>query len=310
MGLTYYRALLRRVFRDGNWALLRVFLRSLVDGRAPDMRIVNKIIDEMRRKAARNLESMARVKYMRVVTMKNPSLDPLRAYLSEREKISDFVLKSYGKKIIDEGTNLIGLAGKFDELAPRADGLSRISVGRRREDIFRRIGLKNLERSFLLGSPTQAGDQAILRELRKESSIFNAQGKMVLPVRSKNPISGELDYYGKTRAWSPEHYSEMVSLATVQEMDVVGNVENAQAMGTRLLRWNSTGKSKAQYISENDPRCAAVDGEFCTYIEGGITIGRRKIPHIKQLLPGPFNIPHPYCRHTLKPVPESILGAA
>lgn len=307
MRLSYLKALFRRALQEGNRRLIRIFLRSLVDGRAPDLRAVNVIIDEMRRKAARNLDRMARVKFMSIVRVKEPSLEPLRSYLSERERITDFVLKSYGKTVVDEATNLISLSSSIEEKLSRIDGLGGINIGRRREDIFRRIGLKNLEKSFLYGSPTQRGDQLILRELKKNSSIFNSGGQMVLPVRSKNPLTGELDYYGKTRAFSPEHYSEMVSLATVQEMDTVANVENARQMGTRLLKWSTTGKSKAQYIEENDPRCAAVDNEYCTYVQGGITIGRRKIPHIKELLPGPFNIPHPYCRHTLKPVPESIL---
>lgn len=310
MRLVILKALLRRAFSEGNRRLVRIFLRSLIDGRAPEVRAIGIIIDDMRAKAARINEQMAKIKYFNVVTQKSPSLEPLRAYLRERQAITDFILKSYGKNIIDEAQNLITLSGQIDEKLSRLDGLGGVNIGRRREDLFRRIGLKNLEKSFLYGSPTQRGDQLILAELKKNSKIFDSKGKMILPVRSKNPITGELDYYGKTRAWSPEHYSEMVSLSTIHEMDTVGNIENARAMQTRLLKWSTTGKSKAQYIEEHDPRCAAVDNEYCTYVNGGIALGGRKIPHIKDLLPGPFNIPHPYCRHTLKPVPESLLEAA
>lgn len=306
MRLAYWRAILKRIFKQTNQRLIRIFLRSLIDGQTPDVRIIDGIIEDARRKAARATEQLAKIKFTSIVKSKEQSLIPLRAYLNERNRITEFMLKSYSKKILEESANLISLSDKIGGNS----GMPGVSIGRRRNDVFREIGLKNLEKSFLRGSPTALGDKLILSDLRKNSKIFDSQGNMVLSVRTRNPLTGQMDYIGKTRAYSPEHYSEMVSLATVQEMDVVGNVENAKEMGTRLLKWNTTGKSRSQYIKENDPRCAAVDNQYCTYVEGGIRIGRRRIPHIKELLPGPFSIPHPYCRHTLKPVPESVLEAA
>ena len=53
-------------------------------------------------------------------------------------------------------------------------------------------------------------------------------------------------------------------------------------------------------------RCARVDGQIASIESGGSTINGVTYPYFKDLLPGPFNICHPNCRHRFTPLLEEV----
>jgi hypothetical protein len=139
--------------------------------------------------------------------------------------------------------------------------------------------------------------------------LFHEDGeaKFMLQVRTGGE-DGE--YRGKFQAWSAEKYADLVAITTAAEADVAANLDQAREIGTRIVKWNSTGKGVDFYLRIGDTRCARVDGQYASIEPAGTTINGVYYPYYKseERLPGRFSICHPNCRHRLTPVPEEVLG--
>lgn len=126
----------------------------------------------------------------------------------------------------------------------------------------------------------------------------------MLRVKNKGSYEGVPKY----QAWTPEKYADLVAITTAGEAEGAANISEAGELGTRLIKWNTTGKGASFYASIGDLRCAAVDGQIASLEEGGTTIGDKHFPYWRDLLPGPYNTCHPNCRHRFAPYLEEAVG--
>lgn len=136
--------------------------------------------------------------------------------------------------------------------------------------------------------------------------LFNEDGEAKFLLRVKN--KGSYEGVPKYQAWSPHKYADLVAITTAGEAEGAANISEAGELGTRLIKWNSTGKGASFYASIGDMRCAAVDGQIASLEETGTTINGKHYPYWRTLLPGPYNTCHPNCRHRFAPILEEVVG--
>ncbi|MBS0618395.1 MAG: hypothetical protein JSR44_09415 [Spirochaetes bacterium] len=136
--------------------------------------------------------------------------------------------------------------------------------------------------------------------------LFNEDGEAKFLLRVKN--KGSYEGVPKYQAWSPHKYADLVAITTAGEAEGAANISEAGELGTRLIKWNSTGKGASFYASIGDMRCAAVDGQIASLEETGTTINGKHYPYWRTLLPGPYNTCHPNCRHRFAPILEEVVA--
>jgi hypothetical protein len=272
-------------------------------------------MSEILNKTEGAMQKIGKDAYDRVMSSATPNLFGLNQMLKERSQYYSERLNDY-KYLIK----------KFDNPS--------IIIGRRGQDIVREMTLDTLEEGFLKGNPTaftetklvdrilnspkavKFADRATAETAMKQFHstvvdkipLFHEDGeaKFMLQVRSGGE-DGE--YRGKFQAWSAEKYADLVAITTAAEADVAANLDQAREIGTRIVKWNSTGKGREFYMRIGDTRCARVDGQYASLEPEGTTINGVFYPYYKspERLPGRFNTCHPNCRHRLTPVPEEVL---
>lgn len=280
------------------------------------MRLINRIMSDILNKTERAMDEIGKTAYGRVMSSATPNLFGLNQMLKERSSYYSDRLNDYKF-----------LYKKFERPGE--------IIGRRGNDLVRELSLETLEEGFLKGNPTaftetalidrivnspkavkfadRAAAETAMKEFRAnvvdKIPLFHEDGepKFLLQVRSGGE-DGE--YKGKFQAWSAEKYADLVAITTAAEADVAANLDQAREIGTRIVKWNSTGKGREFYMSIGDTRCARVDGQYASLEPDGTTINGVFYPYYKspERLPGRFNTCHPNCRHRLTPVPEEILN--
>jgi hypothetical protein len=286
------------------------------EGRYVELKLIDRMMSEILNRTEGAMKQIGESAYARVMSSATPNLFGLNQMIKER-------LQYYSERLDD-----------YKYLIKRFDNPS-IFIGRRGQDIVRELSLETLEEGFLRGNPTAFTEKKLIDRLvnspkvmkfaDRESAetamkqfhstvvdkipLFHEDGeaKFMLQVRSGGE-DGE--YRGKFQAWSAEKYADLVAITTAAEADVAANLDQAREIGTRIVKWNSTGKGADFYLRIGDTRCARVDGQYASIEPGGTTINGVYYPYYKseERLPGRFSICHPNCRHRLTPVPEEILG--
>jgi hypothetical protein len=194
-----------------------------------------------------------------------------------------------------------------------------MTIGRRGQDVVRELTLTTLERSMIEGEPAllhrdklrtamiKAGRPELARsieagldpaaELMQSIPLFHKDGKPHFYLKTKT---------GAYMAFSVDSYVDLVSTTTSEEADRMAQPEKARALGTRLVKFNKTGKGKAFYLATNDERCAAVDGEVFSIEETGTLVNGTLYQYWREALPGPYVTCHPYCQHFMRPFAEAL----
>lgn len=301
---------LREVWSHGVFGILRIVLTALRGGGTVDLRIVDGLIKEIERKTMKSIERIAADRYFQIASSAEPNLAPLRALLAERQDYVSSTLAGYRFAI-----------KKFDNPA--------LKIGRRGQDIIREMSLETLEEGFLRGNPTALTAESLVEKIVKKGTLFDSfesaaeaiektridvvrkiplfhedgEAKFLLQVKTKG------QYRGAFRRFSVASYADLVAVTTAGEADGAGHMAQAAEIGTRIVKWNSTGKGKAFYRSIGDDRCANVDGEFASLEPEGTTINGTYYPYIHsdERLPGRYLTCHPYCRHGFRAYPEEAL---
>jgi hypothetical protein len=306
----------RVAWSRGVYTSLREVLSAMKEGRYVELKLIDRMMSEILNRTEGAIKQIGESAYARVMSAVTPNLFGLNQMIKER-------LQYYSERLDD-----------YRYLIKRFDNPS-IFIGRRGQDIVRELSLETLEEGFLRGNPTAFTEKKLIDRLvnspkvvkfaDRESAetamkqfhstvvdkipLFHEDGeaKFMLQVRSGGE-DGE--YRGKFQAWSAEKYADLVAITTAAEADVAANLDQAREIGTRIVKWNSTGKGVDFYLRIGDTRCARVDGQYASIEPGGTTINGVYYPYYKseERLPGRFSICHPNCRHRLTPVPEEVLG--
>lgn len=185
----------------------------------------------------------------------------------------------------DDGARLVGarpmglvrrqaIGAIVDSVVARLDS-SLVTVGRRFDDTFRRVGLQQAGRQLARELPEQAAAALMRRELM-------ARG-----------LTGFVDKRG--HRWRLQHYSTMVIRTTTSEAGNRGVADAVLTVGRDLVRVSLPEGRPGCHHHPNDPTnpCRAAEGK--TFSLTGHTEGVPVLPHIP-----PF---HPNCQHGLAPAP-------
>ncbi|GAB4422305.1 MAG: hypothetical protein OHK0011_01110 [Turneriella sp.] len=303
------RRYLRAAWKRGIYSVLLEVLRALRDRDLVEMRIVDRILEDIHKKTVKAMETIGTHGYLKVVSAAEPNLYPLKEML--RQKAQDQAERLRGYRY---------LVKQFDN--------PHISIGRRGQDLIRELSMEALEEGFLNGNPSVFTEKKLVQKIVKSGKLYKSEQEATEALSSLHhdvvrdiPLFHEDGnvkfmlhektrgvYQGRYRAWDVERYADLVAFTTAAEADAAANVEHAKELGTRLIKWNSTGKGVAFYESIGDTRCAAVDGRIAAIVPEGVTINGIRYPYYKELLPGPYNTCHPYCRHRMTPLPEEAVG--
>lgn len=185
----------------------------------------------------------------------------------------------------DEGAKLVGarpmglvrrkaVAAIVNSATDRLDS-SLITVGRRFDDTFRRVGLQQAARQLARELPERAAADVMRRELM-------ARG-----------LTGFVDRSG--RRWRLQHYSRMVIRTTTSEAANRGVADAVLTVGRDLVRISQPEGHHCTH-HPHDPLnpCRALEGKVASL--SGRTPG---YPVLKAL--PPF---HPFCEHGIAPAPN------
>ncbi|HRP70195.1 MAG TPA: hypothetical protein PLY93_11735, partial [Turneriella sp.] len=211
------------------------------------MRIVDAMMQRIRMSTNKMMEQVTLNTYRNVRAgmgfSAEPDLAPLRAMLSERQSYFDERLKKYR-----------WLVKRFDNPSKK--------IGRRGHDVIREISLDTLEEGFLRGNPTAFTSTELARKIVNKGTLFKSEEDALEALKgvqkdiiNKIPLfnkDGELKfmlhtraggiYSGKFRAMDVERYADMVAFTTAGEANTAANIAQAGEIGTRIVKWNSTGK--------------------------------------------------------------------
>lgn len=167
------------------------------------------------------------------------------------------------------------LAAIVDAATARLDS-SLVTVGRRFDDTFRRVGLQQAARQLERELPERAAADVMRRELLKRG------------------LTGFVDKRG--HRWRLQTYSEMVIETTTSEAANRGVADAIQAVGRDLVRVNRPEGAAGCGHHPSDPAhpCRALEGKVLSLT--GRTPGYPRLLRIP-----PF---HPRCRHGIGPASE------
>lgn len=293
------RTALALVFRAGLTISLKTLVRALHAGKPIDLLIALAAIRKMGNDAWKVQATMheAWFKYHAGGSFLN--FAPIRQLVAERQLLNNERIQGYSYLF-------------------RQSAASLLTIGRRTQDVVRELSLTTLERSMIYGEPATMSRQSLAKlmisrgrtdlaqainagldpvaELTQNIPLFNKNGKPYFYLRKKS---------GGFMAFGVDAYAELIASTTSEEMDRMAQVEKARKLGTRLVKFNKTGKGKAFYIATKDFRCAKVDGETFSIEPGGTTINGRYYQYWRDALPGEFVTCHPNCQHFMRPVSEA-----
>lgn len=323
---------IRYAWRTGIYRSVKEVLKALRAERSIELSLIDLFLEDIRKKTAAGLERITEKRFKEILLTSQPNLYPLKELLLERNRLTDKLLNDYRFLIAQ-------------------NEWPSVTIGRRGMDIVRNLSLETLEKGFLQGNPTAFSSREILSKLLNAKisgvetleqaerlvhstryniinkiPVFHEDGraKFMLHIKTKydryDNQYPDRDYRGVYRAWDAAEYSEMVAKTTAHEAYQVANIEQAKEVGTRLLRFNSTGKGQQFYVSIEDP-CSLIDGATVSIVPGTITgkfrgkenvrflkIGKNFFPYLYDLLTGGYVTPHPNCRHIGRPEPEENYG--
>lgn len=188
----------------------------------------------------------------------------------------------------DEGARLAGarpmglirrnaLSLLVDGAVQRLDG-SLVTVGRRFDDTFRRVGLQQAARQLERELPQEAAADLIRRDLVRHG------------------LTGFVDRAG--RRWRLPTYSRMVIRTTTAEAANRGVADAVQTVGRDLVRVSLPEGHPGCHHHPDDPTnpCRVLEGKTLSLT--GRTEGVPVLPRIP-----PF---HPNCQHGIAPAPEAV----
>lgn len=289
----FLQAILERTWQQGTVKAGREVLRVLATGRPLDRAALDLIFEDIRNRAIRTAERIARHRFARVVTGE-PNLQPLASLLRERERILRQQLTSYRFTLETDAINLLNLRQSEEW----TNFLESIDIGRRGQDVIREVSLRTLEKAFLKGQPT-----ALTRVmLRKE---FRDRQINILAPNARPQIRLEIfPYVGEFRNYEIDAYAELVALTTTAEATQVGFDEQAAEIGTRLIKYNFIRKD---YLRLGDPVCHKLNGNIFSLDRDG-TDGKsgKHYRWIGEVLTRGFKTAHPRCDHIGRPIPEEF----
>ena len=255
--------------------VLLYIVREISAGRPVNFQVISAILTRLFKRASKAAKQIATLEAQTFIKLTEKNLNPLRAFIQERNLIMQRGINSY-KRSIELGLKNID--------AP--------SFGRRGQDIIREIGLRNVERGILEGSIGKSRDN-LLRELRESVTIID--GRFNLEI---------VPYNGQFRSFNVKTYADLVARTTRREAQNVSNALRAEELGTRLVKWNFIGKN---YAALKDP-CAIIDGKTYSIEVQGTFIGDKNFPYWRDSIKSGFATPHPNCNHFLRPVSEDLIA--
>lgn len=188
----------------------------------------------------------------------------------------------------DDGAKLVGarpmglvrrkaIGAIVDSTVERLDS-SLVTVGRRFDDTFRRVGLQHAARQLARELPPDAAADLMRRNLM-------AKG-----------LTGFVDRSG--RRWRLQNYSRMVIATTTSEAANRGVADAVLTVGRDLVRISRPEGHAGCHHHPTDPAnpCRALEGKVASL--SGRTPG---YPTLKRI--PPF---HPFCAHGIAPAPEGV----
>jgi len=275
-GIRFYTDVLVETFDNNVKAILLYIIRSLERGRPIDLKVINKLLAQLIESASKAASKLATIEAAKFLTLTEKNLQPLKAFIQERNIILRRAAQGY-QKVLEP------LVGEF----------SKVSFGRRGRDLIREIGLKNVERGIIKGSIGASRDD-LLKDLLEQVPVID--GKFRLEIAP---------YQGQYRNFDVRYYADLVARTTRREVQNVANTIKAEELGTRLVKFNFTGKN---YKKLKDP-CEIIDGKTYSIETGGTLINGKYFPYWRDAIRAGFATPHPNCQHFLRPVSEELVSS-
>lgn len=298
--ITSLRIALAIAYRTGLRFGLKTLVRAIYEGRSVDLIVVRAAMRKMAADTWRLQKKLYRSEFAYAVGGDFTDYRPLEQLILERQRL--------------HADRIAGYQNLYEQSARGS-----ILIGRRGQDIVRELGVNMVEQTFIEGAPATMGKRALhtlmVQRGRADLATMIENGyDPAAEIMQHVPIfhkSGTPHFYlknkhGKYMAFSVEGYAELVAATTSEEADRIAQPERARKLGTRLVEFNRTGRGKAYYLSINDTRCAAVDGETFSIEEGGSWVNGVYYRYWRDVLPGEFVNCHPFCQHFMRPKAEAL----
>lgn len=275
-GVRFYNSLLKQQLSAAVLRVALYIIRQLSRRQPVNFQVITTILADAFLKISETARLLANVEAASFVVLSERNLSPLRAFTDQRNQILQRSLTSFAK---------------YNQQF--AGGFSRVTFGRRGQDLIREIGLRNIERGIISGSIGKSRN-ALTKELLARVPVID--GKFRLEIAP---------YEGTFRTFDVKGYADLVARTTRREAQNFANTLKAEELGTRLVKWNLIGKD---YRSMKDP-CAVIDGNTYSIEEAGTLIAGKYFPFWRTAIKGGFATPHPNCNHFLRPVSEARVAS-
>ena len=246
-----------------------------------------------------------------------PEFDSLKVLLNDDQKTRQRALRVYREflKTAKKDLNKLKLTKEYNTL------IDNIKVGRRNLDSIRSFTLKSLRKNFITGNQTALSKSEIYDYIVKNNKTVkptkDGRATFDLEVRTKEIVNGKFTgrnvYQGDVRKFDVDNYSELTARTTSHLTQQEAFDIQAEGIGTRFIKFNDTGISKAKYKKQKDDKCAIINNNIFSRVKevkqgnywGAISDSGKFYRYIKEILNG-FFIAHPNCNHIGKPYPEAL----
>jgi len=190
-----------------------------------------------------------------------------------------------------------------------ADSWKNARIGRRRLDAFAGVNPRELANQAIGEAfEGQQGRVAAIAKLQRKIENL-VEGKLIIQVNSQIPTLEP-----RTMAFDPSDYAELVGITTTAEMSQVAYLDEAENIGTNLVKMPYFGKN---YKKLGDEVCGRIDGKIFSILpEGSYGASGTWYPYLYSgedvggvgyygIGDTGYVTPHPRCNHIARPIPEA-----
>ena len=306
--IAYWRYALKRAWNGDVKSILASILASIKTDRNFDRVIIAAALADMAKSGTATVTEIAKVSATIFAAGSELNLYPLKALIDQRISLIDHAVSGY-RHLIQQTES------------------TRLTIGRRGQDVVRELTLGEMERAFLGGSPNLLLRKNFLRRLKASAKSIDPDKidsqtihqfyrdfadkvpTFSIDGKPKFMLSVQTDgqYLGNYRAYDVGKYTDLVSLTTVDEARWTASEQRAENIGTRFMQFNKLDRDY-----KRDPVCAAINGRAFSLVDeaggdrpGAMSASNKFYPYLYSVIRGQYKLPHPFCKHQPRPIPES-----